>query len=95
MNPRSRPTVRSQIFELLHVHRLTGAQIAEKLNKHYVPAILKDEGVCDRPRIKRETVPCVRGVVYSLTNLGEEDLEAAGRVDENAAGPSKGVHWPS
>lgn len=87
-------TVRSRVFALLAKSKtgLTGAQIKEKLGLSGVPALLKDEGVCDKPRIRRTTSEEVRGVLYVLTALGLKAVKD-GTVDENAAPPSGGKGW--
>lgn len=87
-------TVRSRVFALLAKSKtgLTGAQIKEKLGLSGVPALLKDEGVCDKPRIRRTTSEDVRGVLYVLTALGLKAVKD-GTVDENAAPPSGGKGW--
>lgn len=88
-------TIRTRVFNLLAKSKegLTGKQIMEKLELKGIPALLKDEGVCDKPRIKRKTQEGVRGVVYELTALGRKD-QAAGKVDENAAEFAGGKDWP-
>lgn len=88
------PTIRQRVFELLakSPEGLTGRAIAEKLSLKGIPNLLKDEGVCEKPRIKRMVVEGVRGVTYVLTAAGKNDL-AKGKVDENAAPSSSGVEW--
>jgi hypothetical protein len=89
-------SIRQNTFELLknNPDGLTGAQIMQCLNLKGVPAFLKDEGVCDKPRIKRASIEGIRGVVYKLTALGLKDLDH-GKVDENAAEASAGKDWPA
>lgn len=88
-------TIRTRLFKLLakHTDGLSGRTVMEKLGLSGVPAILKDEGICEKPRIRRLVSEEARGVVYVLTALGKKDLEA-GKVDDNAAPASKGQAWP-
>ena len=90
------PSIRQRVFELLNKspNGVTGAQIKEKLGLSGVPSILKDEGISEKPRIRRSVQEDVRGVLYHLTALGKKDL-AAGKVDENAAPASGGKDWPN
>lgn len=88
------PTIRQRTFELLAKTPMTGPAIKEKLAISGVPSFLKDEGVNDKPRIRRRAEEGVRGVLYELTALGKKDL-AAGKVDENAAEASGGKEWPN
>lgn len=87
-------TIRQRVFELLgkNPEGLTGRAIAEKLSLKGIPNLLKDEGVCEKPRIKRVVIEGVRGTTYVLTAAGKNDL-AKGKVDENAAPSSSGVEW--
>lgn len=87
------PTVRQQLFEFLDKRAATGAEVRDHLGLTTVPMILKDEGVCDEPRIERFVQEGSRGVLYSLTAKGKQDL-ADGKVDENAAPGSSGKAWP-
>lgn len=90
------PSVRQRVFALLAKSGdgLTGPAIMKKLNLSGVPALLKDEGVCAKPRIRRLDMEDVRGVMYTLTALGRSDLKA-GKVDENAAESAAGKDWPN
>lgn len=92
------PSIRSKVFALLkkHANGLTGPQIQEKLELQGVPALLKDEAIGEKNRIKRTTVEGVRGVVYVLTALGKKHADAgAETVDEFAAPKAAGMDWPS
>jgi hypothetical protein len=92
-NGKAGPTVRERVFRLLAKTPCTGPEVKAKLGLSGVPSLLKDEGVRQVPRIKREVAEGVRGVVYSLTAAGRRDLEA-GKVDASAAEPSGGKDWP-
>lgn len=89
-------TIRSRVFHLLQMNPqgLTGGQVMGKLSLSGIPALLKDEGVRDNPRIKRETQEGVRGVLYLLTAAGKKAVEK-GTVDSDAAEPSGGKEWPT
>lgn len=88
------PTIRDRVFKLLakNADGLTGAQIKDKLQLGGVPSLLKDEGVCEKPRLKRTVREDVRGVVYVLTALGRKAVEAD-KIDENAAPSAAGKDW--
>ena len=90
------PSIRERVFALLakSPEGLTGAEIKEKLELGGIPSLLKDEGVCEKPRIRRKSVEGVRGVKYELTALGKKHA-AEGKVDEHAAELSGGKDWPS
>lgn len=90
----SGPTARQRVFALISTTPSTGAQIKEKLGLAGIPSFLKDEGVCEKPRIRRKVVEGARGVVYELTALGKSDL-AKDKVDDNAAPVSSGKEWPN
>ena len=91
--PAAEQTIRERVFQTLAKTPMTGPALKDKLGLSGVPSLLKDEGVCDQPRIRRESVEGTRGVVYSLTARGKKDL-ANGKVDENAAPASGGSDWP-
>lgn len=88
------PSIRVRVFNLLakSIDGLKGSQIQEKLGLKGIPALLKDEGVCDKPRIKRAANPEGRGVLYSLTARGKQAVEK-GTVDSDAAKASGGKDW--
>lgn len=88
-------SIRSKVFTLLkeNPNGLTGPSIMKKLKLSGVPSLLKDEGMCEKPRIKRAVSEEVRGVLYKLTALGLKDTNA-GKVDDNAAPHSAGKDWP-
>jgi hypothetical protein len=92
---RTEPTIRHRVFTLLNKspNGYTGAQIKEKLELAGVPNLLKDEGLSDKPRIKRVDIEGVRGVVYQLTAAGRKAV-ADGTVDSNAAESAARVAWP-
>lgn len=87
-------SIRSKVFRLInkHANGLTGAQIVEKLSLQGVPKLLKDEGVCDNPRIKRLDIEGVRGVTYQLTARGKKHV-AEDKVDVEAAPDCAGKDW--
>lgn len=88
-------SIRLRVFKLLakNVDGLTGRQIKDRLELSGVPNLLKDEGLADKPRIRRRDLEGVRGVVYQLTAAGKADLEK-GKVDENAPTSAAGKEWP-
>lgn len=92
----SGPSIRERVFAALAkaAEGMTGKQVMEKLVLKGIPSLLKDEAICDKPRIKRVTKEGVRGVLYALTAAGRKDQEA-GKVDDNAADPSSGKDWPN
>lgn len=87
-------TVRQRVFNLLakNPDGLTGRDVMLKLGLKGIPSLLKDEGIGDKPRIKRSVSEGVRGVLYSLTAAGRAD-QSKGKVDENAAPRSAGKDW--
>jgi len=89
------PSVRQWVFELLAASPsgVTGPAVRDQLELAGIPSCLKDEGVCDKPRIRRSVVEGTRGVVYSLTALGKKDLKA-GKVDINKAPSGANKPWP-
>lgn len=90
------PSIRERVFALLNKspNGLTGGQIKDKLGLGGIPSLLKDEGVCDKPRIKRISEEGVRGVLYTLTALGKKAVEK-GTVDSEAAPLASGQEWPA
>jgi len=89
------PTIRQKVFDLLYKSSegLTGGEIKEALEINTVPMLLKDEGVCENPRIKRIKVEGVRGVKYMLTPRGRKAVEKD-TVDSEPAASSTGEEWP-
>lgn len=89
------PSIRLRTFELLAKNSsgLSGADIQKKLELGGIPALLKDEGLRDKkPRIVREKLEDVRGVVYKLTDAGKQALKD-GTVDTEAAEKAAGKDW--
>lgn len=93
-NGKKGSTVRERVFSLLAKTPLTGAAIVTKLSLSGIPSLLKDEAICNKPRIRRKMQEGVRGVVYELTALGKKHLEED-LVDSNAAPSSAGQDWPN
>ena len=89
------PTIRQKVFDLLYKSSegLTGGEIKEALEINTVPMLLKDEGVCENPRIKRIKVEGTRGVKYMLTPRGRKAVEK-GTIDSEPAASSTGEEWP-
>lgn len=80
-------SIRLRVFKLLNSKPTgyTGPQIKEKLGLTGVPALLKDEGMrAKAPRIARQEIEGVRGVVYVLTPAGKQAIKD-GTVDSEAA----------
>lgn len=94
--PSSGPSVRERVFASLAkaAEGMTGKQVMDKLGLKGIPGLLKDEAICDKPRIKRVTKEGVRGVMYVLTAAGRKDQES-GKVNDNAAEGSGGKEWPN
>lgn len=93
----SGPSIRLRVFQALNKNSngLTGAQIAEKLELHGIPSLLKDEGMrAKNPRIAREVREGVRGVVYVITAAGKQALKDE-TVDTEAAESAAGKEWPN
>jgi DNA-binding transcriptional ArsR family regulator len=88
-------TVRTRIFRMLAKQPMTASEISKAVGHASCPSLVKDEGVCEKPRIRREdgTQYGKRGVVFTLTALGHKHLEQ-GVVDQHAAPQSFGVPWP-
>lgn len=72
---------------------MSGSELKDALSTPSVPMFLKDEGICDNPRIKRVKVEGVRGVKYMLTARGRKAVEKD-TVDSEAAASSSGQEWP-
>lgn len=94
-NTEAKETIRSRVFSLLaqHPDGLSGAEIMAELELGGIPALLKDEGIADTPRIKRGKLEGTRGTVYKLTALGKKAVDK-GTVDSEAAESAKGKEWP-
>lgn len=93
--PKDKVTQRVLIFNMLAKAGkggMTGSEIRDELGVKGIPNLLKDEGVSDKPRIRRHKEEGKRGVLYSLTAEGLKDHKA-GKVDENAAPASGQVEW--
>lgn len=86
-------SIRLRTFRLLAKGEMTGRAVMEKLGLKGVPACLKDEALCDNPRIKRTSTPTETGADgpthYQLTAAGRKALEK-GTVDSEAAPRSIG-----
>lgn len=86
-------SIRLRTFRLLAKGEMTGRAVMDKLGLKGVPACLKDEALCDNPRIKRTSPPTATGADgpthYVLTAAGRKALEK-GTVDSEAAPRSIG-----
>lgn len=90
------PSIRLRTFQLLakSADGLTGREIMEKLGLSGIPALLKDEGCSDQPRIRREVAAEGRAVVYKLTAAGKKAVEKD-TVDSEPAPKASGKDWPN
>lgn len=86
-------TMRLVVFQLLDGEIMSEAQLGEFFSQKTIPHILKDEGVCDMPRIRRVKVEGQRAAGFTLTRLGRKHLKE-GKVDSHAAPSSAGRSWP-
>jgi len=80
------PSVRERIFKILEKAEFgfSRKEVMMKLHIRDTQNVFRDEGLSEKPRIKRTEVPGVRGMVYSLTPRGRRAIEN-GTIDSEKA----------